>query len=205
VIRHVARGQALQADLGAHGRLTAQVEVVMPGRLAIVAVAPLPGDPAALHGVPARLTVATPRGLVRVAATVVAAERSGLLEVALTGEGEVHQRREHVRIAARVPGAVSPRDGSRPPLHTFTLDLSGGGVLVAGAGPAADVGTPVAVTVKLPEHEPLRAAGRVARLTGGGHVGLVFEGLDEEERDALVRWIFERQRRERAAGREERR
>ena len=111
------------------------------------------------------------------------------------------QRREHVRVAASVPGLVAPRTEEHPPLHTFTLDVSGGGLLVAGAGPV-EPGAPVAVTVKLPDREPLTSDGRIARVTESGHVALRFDGIADEQREELVRWIFERQRLERAAARE---
>jgi c-di-GMP-binding flagellar brake protein YcgR len=86
-------------------------------------------------------------------------------------------------------------------LHTYTLDVSGGGLLVAGIGPADD-GDEVVVTVKLPDREPLRVNGRVARRTAEGHAGLVLEDISDADREELVRWIFERQRLERAAARE---
>jgi c-di-GMP-binding flagellar brake protein YcgR len=146
------------------------------------------------------MTIATPLGIVRTQGTIVAADRAGLLELQITDEYEVDQRREHVRLTASLPGVVAPRSELHPPLHTFTLDVSGGGVLVAGAGPA-DIGTPVVVTVRLPDRDALRADARIARRTDGGHVGLVFEGITVREREALVRWIFEQQRLERAASR----
>jgi c-di-GMP-binding flagellar brake protein YcgR len=45
-------------------------------------------------------------------------------------------------------------------------------------------------------------AGRVARRTAEGHAGLILEGISDADREELVRWIFERQRLERAAARE---
>jgi hypothetical protein len=197
----LARGQAVQLELDRHGSWTARVEAVMPDRVALAPLAQIPGDAARLPGRPVKIASATPRGLVRVEGVIVAADRSGLLEVEMTADLVVDQRRDHVRVAARIPGLVVPKAGEHPPLHTFTLDVSGGGLLLAGAGPA-DVGTPVVVTVKLPDRDPLRTEGRVARRTDAGSVGLVFEGIDEHERELLVRWIFERQRLDRQAARE---
>jgi hypothetical protein len=200
-MRDVARGQAVQLELDRHGRWTALVEAVMPDRIAIAALARLPVAAAELSGVAARLAITTPRGVVHTQGIILAADRAGLLELQITDEYEVDQRREHVRIAAALPGVVGPRDGRQQPLHTFTLDVSGGGLLVAGAG-LVDIGAPVAVTIKLPDRDPLRTDARIARRTDGGHVGLVFEGMPEGDRQALVRWIFERQRLERQAARE---
>jgi c-di-GMP-binding flagellar brake protein YcgR len=173
----------------------------MTDRLAIAVMSRLTMDAAALSGTPVRLAVVTPRGLVRGRGVVLAADRAGIVEVELTDDVAIDQRREHVRVAAQVPGLVAPRDAARPPLHTFTLDVSGGGILVAGAGPV-EVGTPVAVTVKLPDRDALSTDARIARRTGDGYVGLVFEGITETDREELVRWIFERQRLERRAARE---
>ena len=200
-MRGVAQGQAVELELGRHGRWTARVEAVMTDRIAVAALARLPLGGAELAGAPAQMAITTPRGIVRTQAIVLAADRAGLLELQITEEPAIDQRRDHVRIAASLPGVVAPRNELHPPLHTFTLDVSGGGLLIAGAGPA-DVGTVVELTLKLPERDPLRTEARIARRTDGGHVGLVFHEMPEAEREALVRWIFERQRLERAALRE---
>ena len=197
----VVRGQAVHLELDRHGHWTGRVEAVMTDRLALAVMSRLPVDPVTLSGTAAALAVATPRGIVRGRGVVIAADRAGIVEIAITDDIELDQRREHVRVAAQVPGLVAPRDEGHPPLHTFTLDVSGGGILVAGVGPVG-VGAPVAITVKLPDRDPLVTDGRIARRTDGGYVGLVFEGISEREREELVRWIFERQRLERQAARE---
>ena len=199
-MRGVARGQAVQVELGRQGTWTARVEAVMTDRIAVATLARLPAG-AELAGLAGHVAIATPSGILRTQAIVVASDRGGLIELELTDELEIDQRREHVRIAASVPGVVVPRTETHAPLHTFTLDVSGGGLLVAGAGPA-EIGTVVELTLKLPERDPLRSEARIARRTDGGHVGLVFHAIAENERQALVRWIFERQRLERAALRE---
>jgi hypothetical protein len=201
-MRDVARGQAVELELARHGRWTARVEAVLPDRLVVAAYARVPAATwGGLSGVPADVTITTPRGLVHAPGLVLAADRAGVIEIALNAEPRVDQRRDHVRVPSRLPGLVAPRDGSLPPLHTFTLDVSGGGVLIAGAAPA-DVGAPVEVTIKLPGSDPLRTDGRIARRTDEGHVALVFDGIAEPDREALVRWIFERQRLDRKAARE---
>lgn len=193
----VARGQAVQVELGRQGTWTARVEAVMADRIAVATIARLPAG-ADLAGLSGHVAIATARGVVRAQAVVLASDRGGLIELELTDELEIDQRREHVRIAASVPGVVVPRTETHAPLHTFTLDVSGGGLLVAGAGPA-EIGTVVDLTLKLPERDPLRSEARIARRTDGGHVGLVFHAIAESERQELVRWIFKRQRLERAA------
>jgi hypothetical protein len=194
------RGQALQLELDRHGGWTAQVQEVMADRIAVAAIAHLPVESAELSGTGVQLATATPRGILRAPGIVLAADRSGLMEISIVGDPVVDQRRTWVRIAASLPGLIAPRAHEHPPLHTFTLDVSAGGVLIAGAGPSS-IGTPVTVTVKLPERDPLQVEGRIARRTHIGNAGIVFEGISEAEREDLIRWIFERQRRERAAAR----
>ena len=157
-------------------------------------------DPRALTGTALQLSVATPRGIVSAPATVLGVDAIGLVELQLLSPAEVDQRREHVRVEGRLPGVVERVGAGQRPLHTYTLDVSGGGLLVAGIGPADD-GDTVVVTVKLPGREPLRVEGRVARRTPEGHAGLVLDGISDADREELVRWIFERQRLERAAAR----
>jgi hypothetical protein len=200
-MRDFRRGQSVQLEVGRSGTWSARVEAVMPDRLAVATLAPMPFTAAELAGTTLRLSSPTPRGVVRARAVVVAADRTGLLELELTADPDVDQRRDWVRIPVSVPGLIAPRSRAHPPLHTFTLDVSAGGVLVAGAGPA-DVGAEVEITVKLPDREPLRTTGRIARRTHAGSAGVVFEGLADDEREQLIRWIFERQRLQRRAERE---
>jgi hypothetical protein len=192
-MRAVARGQAAVVDLDRGERFTGVVEHVSADRVAVAAVARLPAGPAELAGVAGSVAVATPRGVVRCRALVLGADPAGVVELGVTGEVAVDQRREHVRIDLRLPGVVRPRHAAHGALHTYTLDVSGGGVLVAGAG-RAEIGEAVSVLVKLPGSETLEAAGRVARRSRSGHVALAFEAIDEERREALVRFLFEQQR-----------
>jgi hypothetical protein len=190
MIKHLAKGQAARIVLHGHGEWTARVEASLPDRLALTTLTVLPRDTAGAGG---EVAVSTALGVLRAPCVVLGTDRSGLVELSIAGEHHVDQRRSHVRVAARVPGVVATPGHMLRPLHTYTLDVSGGGVLVAGAGPV-DIGTPVAVTVKLPDRDPLRSRGRVTRRTDEGHVALAFDGMDADEREQLVRWIFERQR-----------
>ena len=195
-------GSLVTLDLGAHGDFPVRVEWGNGDRLGVTLQKALPVLASALVGFPARLAYATPRGVCYAGAEVVAAARGGLLELALAGETEVEQRRGHVRVAAPLLTTVRPAGASRPVLHTFTIDVSGAGVLVAGAGRAA-VGDEVTVTLKVPgQDEPMVAAdGRVVRRTANGHVAIAFAELARTDRERLVRFVFERQRQERRASR----
>ena len=189
-MKHVARNQAARLVLHGHGEWTAQVEATLPDRLILTTLSVLPRDTAGAGG---EVAISTAIGILRADCVALGTDRNEVVELSIAGEHHVDQRRAHLRVAARVPGMVATPGHTLKPLHTYTLDVSGGGVLIAGAGPV-DIGTPVAVTVKLPDRDPLRSRGVVTRRTDEGHVALAFDGMDADEREQLVRWIFERQR-----------
>ncbi len=197
-------GHPLTLELAEHGDFEARAEWVDGDRVAIALFARLPVLPTTLVGAAAQLVYATPRGLHRVPGAVLGAQRGGILELTMLAAPDVDQRRDHVRVAAPIPGTVVPEDGHRPPLHTYTIDVSGAGVLVAGAGPVA-VGDAVAVTLKLPGADtPFVAHSHVVRVDADGRAAVAFDELDDRERERLVRFVFERQRLERRAARERR-
>lgn len=197
---YVAPGQSVQLRLGSAGTFATQVDAVLEDRLLLVPIAKLAVERHRIIGLAADAEVATPRGVWRAAGVVTSCDDGGRVEIGLAEDPKVDQRREHVRIESRLPGMiVAQSDGGRSALHTFTLDVSGAGVLVAGAG-NEPIGTPVRLQVKLPDRI-LETDAVIARRTPDGHVGLRFEGMSEQQREALVRWIFERQRLARAAER----
>ncbi len=198
-------GHRLTLELRDHGDVEARAEWVDGDRVGIALFQRLPVLPSSLVGTAADLVYATPRGLHRAPAAVLAARRGGVLELTVYAAPEVDQRRDHVRVAVRVPSTVRPADGHRPPLHTFTIDVSGAGVLVAGAGPV-HAGDLVEVSLRLPDEEgPLVVApAPVVRVDPGGRTAIAFDDLAGRERERLVRFVFERQRLERRAARERR-
>ena len=201
---HLVPGARVELELGEHGRHEARAEWQQGDRVAIVVPGPLPVLASALIGRLAAVVHTTPRGLSRVEATVVGAARGGLLELAALTEAEIAQRREHVRVIAPLPATVRPADRTRPTLHTFTIDISGAGLLLAGAG-SVRAGDAVAVTLKVPgANQPVVAPrSRVVRRGVTGHVAVEFGGLGRAERERIVRYVFERQREQRRAARGE--
>ncbi len=203
LLLHLTPGHPLTVELGEHGDHPARAEWVDGDRVAVALLRRPPVLPSALVGCAATLAYATPRGLHHVAAAVLGAQRGGVLELTVLAEPEIDQRRDHVRVCAPIPGLVAPSDGHRPPLHTYTIDVSGAGVLVAGAGPV-QVGDAVAVTLKLPGGEPpLVARSHIVRVDPDGRAAVAFDELDARERERLVRFVFERQRLLRRAAREQ--
>lgn len=199
MIRDIAPGQDVTLDVAGLERWSATVAAVASGRVTITSMVRLPGQASVLAGAPGQIAFVTPRGVLRVSGVVLSADASGRLEVAVADDVEIDQRRAHVRAAASLPALIA-RTGAGV-LHTYTLDVSGGGVLVAGTGHAAE-GDGVHLTLKLPDREPLTTAAVVAHRTREGHVALVFDRIDPVEREQLVRFVFERQRLERQAAQE---
>lgn len=191
MIQHVAKGQPARIVLLNHGDWTGRVESSLDDRIVVTTLARMPSE---LVGAGGDVTITTPRGILRAPCIVLAADRDGILELSLAGEHHFDQRRAHVRVGARVPGLVAPSGQSLRPLHTYTIDVSAGGLLIAGAGPAAEIGTQAEIVVKLPDRPPLRTIATVTRRTDEGHVALSFDRIDPADQETLVRWIFERQR-----------
>ena len=189
----VARGQSAEVDLGAHGAWAARVVSAFGERVVVALLAQPEIDGERLAGTSVRLDVTTGRGLLRAPAVVLSADGTGFVEMDLGDQAQLDQRREHVRVESRLPTAILPADGVHAPVHTYTLDVSGGGLLVAGVG-VSEPGSPVDVTLKLPGSAVIEATGHVARRTAEGHAGVVFEHIAPHDREELVRWIFERQR-----------
>lgn len=198
---YVAPGQSVQLDLGAAGTLNAHVDAILEDRMLLVPLAKLPIDRSRIVGVGASAEVTTPRGIWRARGVITSCDEGERIELGLHDAPQVDQRREHVRIETKLPGLIvaHTEEGPHSALHTFTLDVSGAGVLVAGAG-TEPIGTPVRLQVKLPDRV-LETDAVIARRTPEGHVGLQFTGISTPQREALVRWIFERQRLARQAER----
>ncbi|UGS38603.1 PilZ domain-containing protein [Capillimicrobium parvum] len=70
--------------------------------------------------------------------------------------------------------------------RTFALDVSPGGVLLAGP---SDLTVGEVLDVRLDLGEPVGGRGRVVRETADGCKGVAFEELPEDDRDRLERYV----------------
>lgn len=105
---------------------------------------------------------------------------------------EVIQRRQFVRIEATTTVTVTREDGTKH--KTFTLNLSGAGLLLAGPE-ELQIDEPVKVDIDVGEGEvPIHARGRVVRETVEHHKGVRIEMIEEGDRERLIHFVFERQR-----------
>jgi hypothetical protein len=105
------------------------------------------------------------------------------------------QRREAARIELVRPVAMVPEGFRVGWLNGYTMNMSAGGVLVAGAE-ALDEGARLRLRFELEsEDDLLDVLARVVRADGhGGLRGLRLEGVPERERERIVRFVFAQQR-----------
>lgn len=115
---------------------------------------------------------------------------------------EVLQEREYVRIRSARPVLVyAASEGMR--IQSFTVDVSGGGLLLAGPDTLA-IGEEITFSLTLtPGVTPVSGKGRVVRVDPQGRRAVEFESISDLDRRRLVRFIFECQRTERRRGLEE--
>ena len=93
---------------------------------------------------------------------------------------------------------MAAREGVQ--VQSFTVDVSGGGLLLAGPD-TLPVGERLEFRQTLtPGVTPVTGTGRVVRVDSHGRRAVEFESISELDRRRLVRFIFECQRAERRRG-----
>ncbi len=144
------------------------------------------------------LEYAGPRGRIRVRGTVTLEDRelvrfSGLYSL------EVLQEREYVRVRSTRPVLVSDRK-SHSPIQTYSVDVSGGGLLLAGPN-TLKIGEQVQFRLTTTPGSPqIVGTGTVVRTDIRGYRAIAFDSISEGDHRRLVRFIFECQRAERRRG-----
>jgi PilZ domain-containing protein len=150
-----------------------------------------PGDVASM-----RIEFGGPRGLVKLEGEGVV-EDHDVVRFHMAGAVDVEQRRDYVRVRAVRPMAIARVDEEGTVgrwIDTFTVDLSGNGLLASGPD-TLEIDADVRFRVRLVEGEPpIEGAGTVARASDGGHRGIRITDLGEDARKRLVAFIFERER-----------
>jgi hypothetical protein len=194
---------AAQVELPAYGepvvlyradeRLVSRVEDAGRGTLVVTPPNRLGKEVDVADGTPLVAEWVTARGLVRAPGRA-GVDRKGpkALLVSLVGEPELFQRREFVRAksARRVKLTLL---GTKLPVEGMTVDVSGGGLRVQALATKLPVGANVDVWLDLPE-EPLEAKAQVLRHQGLMAVVLRFTEIDENERQRVVRHVFDQLR-----------
>ncbi|HEY5261654.1 MAG TPA: PilZ domain-containing protein [Solirubrobacteraceae bacterium] len=106
------------------------------------------------------------------------------------------QRREFVRLKGNRPVLVYVGKDRRP-IRSYTVDLAGGGLLLAGPD-VLEVGEDVEFQLMLaPESPPIVGVGTVVRSDVKGHRAITFSEMSEVNRRRVVRFIFASERAER--------
>ena len=147
------------------------------------------------------LEYASHRGRVRVQGTVVLEDRD-LLRFRDLCSVEVLQEREYVRVKATRPVMVCT-GGSQGTVQSYSVDLSGGGMLLAGPN-TLKIGERVQFRLSTtPGGAPIMGTGTVVRTDSRGHRAISFEEIGEGDHRRLVRFIFDCQRAERRRGLEQ--
>ena len=117
-------------------------------------------------------------------------------------DSQLIQRRGFARVDVEVPVSVSIDDVT-PPVVVDSLDLSGSGARLRNPaeGDHLVLGRMVWLEISISEaDEPIQARGTVLRELEDGSKGVHFDYIREQDRDRLVRFLFERQRLMRQAG-----
>jgi hypothetical protein len=143
------------------------------------------------------LEFASHRGRVRLRGRVTL-EDSELLRFADLHSIEVVQQREFVRVRSARPVAIVA--GSQGAIQTYSVDLSGGGILLAGPS-TLKIGEQIEFRLTIaPGATPIVGTASVVRTDSQGHRAVCFDEIGAGDHRRLVRFIFECQRAERRRG-----
>ncbi len=147
------------------------------------------------------LEFVAPQGRVRLSGTVTVEDPSDpdVLRIESPRSIEVLQEREYVRIMSARPAIVYSGRG-RSATESYTVDLSGGGFLLAGPD-TLKIGEEVQFQITLtPGVLLISGTGEVVRVDRQGRRAVAFKSISELDRRRLIRFIFECQRAERQRG-----
>jgi c-di-GMP-binding flagellar brake protein YcgR len=196
-VNHFQPGQHVRLTLPELGGLAAQVVEVAPDYLVMALFLNGRDAPSAIEYADVALEYTAARGLYRTRGTV-RFDVGGveILRFVPHGDPELIQRRGFARVSVSVP--VSVRDDVGGELELQSIDLSGSGVRLArpprgvdGPEPGASVWLSIFISE---EQEPIDARGAVLRELGDGSLGVHFDFILDQDRERLVRFLFERQR-----------
>lgn len=136
------------------------------------------------------------RGVCRIDGAAHKGKHPEILRVQYTGNVQLIQRREFVRVDAMIPVSYRPIGESGWLAETTTINVSGGGFMISGREGLnlyQDMDFTLALDGDTKDAGTLDVFGRVARETPGG-LGIEITRISEDERDRLVRWVFARER-----------
>ena len=145
---------------------------------------------------PADLEYVSVRGIVKLRGQAVLEDRS-LIRFRAIEPADVTQRRSFVRVTSPQTVLIDT-DITGTGHHAHTIDLSGGGMLLSGASDL-DADQEVSFSITVGEGElPVHGLGRVVRAGDDDRRALVFQEIDETDRQRLIRFVFDCMRNARA-------
>jgi PilZ domain len=145
---------------------------------------------------PATLEYTSLRGIIRLQGEA-HFEDQMLVRFHAEGDPEVIQRRAYVRVHTPQEVTLGPTFADQT-LHAHTIDISGGGMLLAGVS-CVEVGDPIGFELRLGcDPAPVRGVARVVRIDPDSRRAVAFEEIDEGDRQRLIRFVFECMRTARA-------
>jgi PilZ domain len=194
------RAETVILSTPAGGRIPARVIERGPSTLLLAVLVPTkPFTASELEGLV--LEFSAPRGRVRLSGTAMIEDpkEPDLVRIEGPRSIEVLQEREYVRIQSARPVVVYT-GGDRQEVQSYTVDLSGGGFLLAGPD-TLKVGEEVKFQLTLTQGVlPITGRGKVVRIDSRGRLAVAFQDISDLDRRRLVRFIFECQRNERRRG-----
>ena len=144
---------------------------------------------------PATLEYATSRGVVRLVGEAHFEDES-VIRFRADRDPEVIQRRAFVRVHTPQEVALETLS-SGGSTQVYTIDLSGGGMLLSGGRPLERDDT-VSFEIRLHDQDPIRGVARVVRVQADGQRAMEFAEIEEADRQRLIRFVFAQLRTSRA-------
>ena len=125
------------------------------------------------------------------------AARLGSTPLSAPPRGAADEHRDFARVRASLPVVIAAEDGTE--LEISTVDVSGGGLLLAGGSLA--LGTTVEFRLDLCTGEaPVAGSARVVRITEDGLPALEFEHVHIADHERLTAYLSEQNRSEQGEG-----
>jgi hypothetical protein len=104
---------------------------------------------------------------------------------------ELVQRRSHFRVPAVRPVVVAL--GAESEVRTFSIDVSGGGMLIAGPD-SLQINQQVEFKLVLGDDERISGTGVIVRVADGGRRAVMFQEMSDKDRERVIHFIFKSQR-----------
>ncbi|MEA2268789.1 MAG: hypothetical protein QOC64_1399 [Solirubrobacteraceae bacterium] len=180
------------------GALAARVDCIDAGGVVLALLTPPMHPP--VTGGRADLEITSRRGIVKVPVEVAGQDgRGGVRIVAQADGAETIQRRDFVRVEAVVNVVVRGGGPDGPAHDAFTLNVSGGGLLLTGVE-ALKAGDSAWVAIDLEDGTPpVEAMVTVVREEPKGVRGVQIASVTGRDEQRLVRFAYTREQRARIA------